>query len=172
MKKPLSQCQQCQQALASCRELLARADEGWRTALAQNERVIALGEAQAQELAQTKARLAQAESLLVEAQAALGEGAAVLRSTADTTRQQRRLRDDVELYQRVQSGDVPWLLKDFNVLYRVAQSLLDALPVKHVGESQHAVRRRQDLAAQLERLKPAFTDTEEVRALMRERQGL
>ena len=56
------------------------------------------------------------------------------------------------------AGQEPhWLTKDFNVLYRVAmQSIYHPSPdtLKALG-------------AQLERLKPAFTDTEEVRAWMR-----
>lgn len=56
------------------------------------------------------------------------------------------------------AGQEPhWLAKDFNVLYRVAmQSIYHPSP-----ETLKA------LGLQLERLKPAFTDTEEVRKWMR-----
>jgi hypothetical protein len=62
--------------------------------------------------------------------------------------------------------DDSWLVKDFNVLYRVA---LD------VSESQIDPSREsppfRNMRAQLERLKPAFTDTEEVRAYLRAKAG-
>jgi hypothetical protein len=57
------------------------------------------------------------------------------------------------------SKEPHWLYKDFNVLYRVARIELDQL--KEVGIVAPA------LEAQLERLAPAFTDTEEVRKAMR-----
>jgi hypothetical protein len=58
--------------------------------------------------------------------------------------------------------DDSWLVKDFNVLYRVADGAL--------GQAQcdgYNTAHLRDLARQLERLKPAFTDTEEVRAYLR-----
>ncbi len=61
------------------------------------------------------------------------------------------------------AGQEPhWLTKDFNVLYRAAdgaavQACLDGYLTAHM----------RGLLLQLERLKPAFTDTEEVRAWMR-----
>lgn len=56
---------------------------------------------------------------------------------------------------------VPWLVKDFNVLYRVAERAARALR----GDADpHAALA--DLTAQLERLRPAFTDVEEVRKAM------
>ena len=141
MKRPLTKCQQAQKAFMDCRELLKQEQE----------------------------RCATAEALLKEARDALGEGAAVLRQAAAASRTERRLSQDVELYQRLQGGDVPWLIKDFNVLYRVAQRLLDTLPIEHAGETRGEAAA--ELRRQLERLKPAFTDTEEVRELMRSRQG-
>lgn len=51
--------------------------------------------------------------------------------------------------------DVPWLVKDFNVLYATALRVLDE------PESEHA---RTMLGAQLLRLKPAYTQTQLVRA--------
>lgn len=59
-----------------------------------------------------------------------------------------------------------WLTKDFNVLYRVAQSLADACHGRGDGRPYEPLKA---LDAQLERLRPAFTDTQEVRRLMRER---
>jgi hypothetical protein len=60
-------------------------------------------------------------------------------------------------------GQVPWLVKDFNVLYRVADRAARALR----GDAD-PVAALADLTAQLERLAPAFTDTEEVRKSMRQ----
>ena len=62
--------------------------------------------------------------------------------------------------------DDSWLVKDFNVLYRAARMLADnALDLKGVRGPALAF-----LIAQLERLQPAFTGTEEVRAYLREKQ--
>lgn len=66
------------------------------------------------------------------------------------------------MLEEVKKLDGGWLLKDFNVLYRIARVELDRL--KEVGIVVP------DLAAQLERLKPAFTETEEVREYLRERE--
>jgi hypothetical protein len=53
-----------------------------------------------------------------------------------------------------------WLVKDFNVLYRCAKNLAEACNGRgDVGPYQ----RLNELEAQLERLAPAFTDTEEIR---------
>jgi len=52
-----------------------------------------------------------------------------------------------------------WLIKDFNVLYRVARQYVEA------GCDGDPA----PLMLQLQRLEPAFTDTEEVRRLMREK---
>lgn len=57
------------------------------------------------------------------------------------------------------SKEPHWLYKDFNVLYRVARVELDSLKEQGILVL--------GLEAQLERLKPAFTDTEEVRKAMR-----
>lgn len=63
------------------------------------------------------------------------------------------------------AGQEPhWLTKDFNVLYRCALAFSDACLGKGDGKPWGP---HQALQAQLERLKPAFTDTEEVRAWMR-----
>lgn len=53
------------------------------------------------------------------------------------------------------------IVKDFNVLYRVARRYLE----------QGCDGEPEELSRQLARLEPAFTDTEEVRRLMRERKG-
>lgn len=55
-----------------------------------------------------------------------------------------------------------WLYKDFNVLYRVLLRLVQQ--VEGAGIDQMALP---GAKAQLERLAPAFTDTEEIRAAMR-----
>lgn len=60
-----------------------------------------------------------------------------------------------------------WLIKDFNVLYARASALADACNGR--GDRPYAALR--ELEAQLERLETAFTDTEEVRRLMRQRRG-
>lgn len=111
-------------------------------------------------LAKEQERCATAEALLREAQSALGEGAAALRDGAATVRRNA-----------LANGAQPsWLVKDFNVLYRVATQYLER--TTHLDQRFDAEQAdSRDLRAQLERLKPAFTDTEEVRRLMRERQG-
>jgi hypothetical protein len=81
------------------------------------------------------------------------------------TGEQKRI-DELEAAMR-RLGE-SWLIKDFNVLYRVAASLADACHGRGDGRPYEPFRA---LDAQLERLKPAFTDTEEVRRLMRERRG-
>lgn len=63
------------------------------------------------------------------------------------------------------AGQEPhWLVKDFNVLYRCALAFSDACMGKGDGKPY---RPHEALKLQLERLKPAFTDTEEVRKWMR-----
>jgi hypothetical protein len=70
---------------------------------------------------------------------------------------------------RAASGAEPhWLTKDFNVLYAVTRELLLAVGRGDTGETARALNA---VAAQLTRLKPAFTDTEEVKRLVRERRG-
>ncbi len=59
-------------------------------------------------------------------------------------------------------ADPHWLYKDFNVLYRVLANLVGQ--VDSNGFDQMALPTAK---AQLARLEPAFTDTEEVRAAMR-----
>jgi hypothetical protein len=58
---------------------------------------------------------------------------------------------------------VPWLVKDFNVLYRVALDVSES-DTRPTGECPPPLR---NLRAQLERLRPAFADTEEVRRACR-----
>jgi len=60
---------------------------------------------------------------------------------------------------------VPWLVKDFNVLYRAALDVSESDPRPTV-ECTPPMRA---LRAQLERLRPAFMDTEEVREAVRQR---
>ncbi len=52
--------------------------------------------------------------------------------------------------------DVPWLVKDFDILYQVASATLD---IETLGDAH---RTRTLLRAQIERLRPAF---EQVQAL-------
>ncbi len=60
------------------------------------------------------------------------------------------------------SKEPHWLYKDFNVLYRVLLRLVQQ--VERGGLDQAALP---SVKMQLDRLKPAFTDTEEIRAAMR-----
>lgn len=62
------------------------------------------------------------------------------------------------------SEEPHWLYKDFNVLYRVANCFVQAM---HGVQDEAAQRALDGLVAQLSRLAPAFTDTEEIRAAMR-----
>lgn len=67
--------------------------------------------------------------------------------------------------QTMASGAEPhWLVKDFNVLYRCASAVVVPGNVHEFG-----VAAVEALKFQLDRLKPAFTDTEEVREWMRQR---
>lgn len=144
MKKPLTKCQQCQQALTACRELLA-----------QDTRI---REQLREQVKHLEGQLKECETQLVEARAALLDGAQALRQGAAAARQNT-----------LANGAQPsWLVKDFNVLYRVALSYFDATDN---GRTRAAQKARRELGIQLERLKSAFTDTEEVRTLMREQQG-
>lgn len=152
MKKPLSKCQQCQQALEANRQLLA---DGERLREQLRERA----EYAEKQLQEAEAKVLTLQGLLQEAQGALTRGAQALQDGAA----------DVRRNALANGAQPSWLVKDFNVLYRCAQSLLDALPVQHAGETRGTAAA--NLRAQLERLKSAFTDTEEVRALMRERQA-
>lgn len=65
-------------------------------------------------------------------------------------------------------SDPHWLIKDFNVLYAVTRDLLLAVGRGNETETAHALN---FVAAQLTRLKPAFTETEEVKRIVRERRG-
>lgn len=95
-------------------------------------------------------QLARAVELLNEAAPALLEGAQIIRHISMAA-----------------GGEPHWMTKDFNVLYRVALAFFDASEAAaHTAPSSRA---RQALGAQLERLKPAFTDTEQVRQVARER---
>lgn len=60
------------------------------------------------------------------------------------------------------SKEPHWLYKDFNVLYRVLRVLVRQ--IESAGIDQMALV---SAKMQLERLLPAFTDTEEIRAAMR-----
>jgi len=64
----------------------------------------------------------------------------------------------------VETREPSWLVKDFNVLYRCAKQALDACRGRG-DEGPYAPLL--ELEAQLERLAPAFTDTEEVRKAAR-----
>lgn len=63
------------------------------------------------------------------------------------------------------SKEPHWLYKDFNVLYRVAKRFSEACMGRADDGKPYAAH--EALKAQLERLAPAFTDTEEVRKAMR-----
>jgi hypothetical protein len=62
------------------------------------------------------------------------------------------------------SKEPHWLYKDFNVLYRVAKRFHDVCSGLDGGKPYEPMLA---LRAQLERLVPAFTDTEEIRAAQR-----
>jgi hypothetical protein len=63
-------------------------------------------------------------------------------------------------------NDAHWLLKDFNVLYATLRALLRAVGRGNETETAHALNYA---AAQLTRLEPAFTETEEVRRIFRDK---
>jgi hypothetical protein len=63
-------------------------------------------------------------------------------------------------------NDAHWLLKDFNVLYAVTRALLLAVGT---GDETKTARALDAVAAQLTRLKPAFTETEEVKRIFRDK---
>ncbi len=58
-----------------------------------------------------------------------------------------------------------WLIKDFNVLYRVTRDLLLCVGA---GDESTTARALNAVASQLERLRPAYTLTEGVRSAARE----
>lgn len=62
----------------------------------------------------------------------------------------------------VRSDDPGWLVKDFNVLYRCAKALADACNGRGDARPYPPLCA---LEAQLERLKPAYEQTERVRTL-------
>ena len=64
--------------------------------------------------------------------------------------------------------DPGWLVKDFNLLYRVTRDLLLAVGAGDELRTAHALN---TVAHQLDRLKPAYLMTEAARLAMRERQG-
>lgn len=110
----------------------------------------------ADELAQVRAQrdllqpqLARALELLAEAHPALQQGAAELR----------------KVIARACGAEPHWLVKDFNVLYRAALKLFDEAEGAFGGSAE---RTRRALGTQLERLKPAFAETEAARAELAE----
>lgn len=78
--------------------------------------------------------------------------------------QEKRLIHQEGLSKLDVSKEPHWLYKDFNVLYRVANRVAQAM---HGVKDEAAQRALDALVAQLSRLAPAFTDTEEIRAAMR-----
>ena len=88
--------------------------------------------------------LGKAVELMNEAAPALLEGAAELR----------------KVVARAQDPEPHWLVKDFNVLYVSARALADACNGRGDGRPYAPLKA---LEAQLERLKPAFAETEAVR---------
>jgi hypothetical protein len=69
---------------------------------------------------------------------------------------------ELELRAASVEGDVPWFIKDFNVLYRAAKRLAEACHGKGEDNGKPYVPLKA-LDAQLERLAPAFGVTEEIR---------
>jgi hypothetical protein len=63
----------------------------------------------------------------------------------------------------VQQDEAPWLLKDFDALYRAAQRMLQSIDACAVRGHEVA-----ELRAQLERLKPAFAECEVARRMGRQ----
>lgn len=59
---------------------------------------------------------------------------------------------------------VPWLVKDFNVLYRCAKQALEGAQRDGFANAELVA-----LQVHVTRLEPAFTDTEEVRKAMVQR---
>ncbi len=74
--------------------------------------------------------------------------------------------DHERMVARLSKDEPHWLVKDFNVLYRAAKAFSDVCA--GLGDGKPYVPHK-ELQAQLERLAPAFNDTEEVRRLLRER---
>jgi len=71
--------------------------------------------------------------------------------------------------QHAAGGNEPhWLTKDFNVLYAAAFAFSEACHGRGDGKPYGPQR---DLDAQLARLKPAFTETEEVKRRVRDKGG-
>jgi hypothetical protein len=59
-------------------------------------------------------------------------------------------------------NDIPWLVKDFDVLYRAAQATLE---IETIAGAKAA---RADLRLQLERLRPAFEEIQAVKRALRD----
>jgi hypothetical protein len=124
-----------------------------RYGLARWETSAALGDERVSaERDQLQAQFEQALALLREAAPALLDGAKELRKVA----------------QRARSAEPHWLVKDFNVLYASARALADACNGRGHGKPYGPLK---TLEAQLERLKPAFEETEATRAELAGRGG-
>jgi hypothetical protein len=91
--------------------------------------------------------------------AAYDETLRLLHETADELRTLR-------IQHAAGGNDAHWLVKDFHVLYAVTLDLLLAVGRGDETETAHALN---FVAAQLDRLKPAFRETDEVRRILRER---
>lgn len=124
-----------------------------RYGLARWEVAAALGDELAlvsRERDELRTQFERAVELLQEAGPALKEGAALLRGAAQRG--------------AMAQSEPHWLIKDFNVLYLAARRVIDTY-----GAPPDS--RLSDLAAQLKRLQPAFTETEAARAELAGRGG-
>lgn len=83
------------------------------------------------------------------------------RLEAQIEKQLGRIRE-LEVRTAVRIEDVPWLVKDFNVLYRCAKQALDAAQRDGFVNAELVA-----LQVHVTRLESAFTDTEEVRKAAR-----
>lgn len=83
---------------------------------------------------------------------------------ADELARVSRERDMLQLSLQRERQEAPtephWLIKDFNALYRAALKLFDECEGAFGGSAE---RTRRALGAKLERLKPAFAETEAAR---------
>lgn len=57
--------------------------------------------------------------------------------------------------------DIPWLVKDFDVLYRVAEATL------HITTMEESRQTRGNLRTQIERLRPGFEQVQAVKRALR-----
>ncbi len=85
---------------------------------------------------------------------------------SDATRLAQDAVERVRIAEAAAGSDAHWLIKDFNVLYQATRDLLLAVGTGDETKTAHALNYA---ASQLERLKPAFGETQEVKRRLREK---